>query len=107
MLYLDGMNDEALPRLLPTGRCWCGCGTDTPNGSFFTRGHDKVAEAAFLALRYQGSVAQLLQAHGFDADRSVTAAAADEPDCSWDRCPTCRYPGNATSIANHRRRAGH
>lgn len=51
-------------RLLPTGECWCGCGTETPVGSFFAAGHDKVAEAAVILLEY-GGVAEFLIHHGF------------------------------------------
>lgn len=51
-------------RLLPTGECWCGCGTDTPVGSFFVAGHDKVAESAVILLEY-GGVPEFLVKHGF------------------------------------------
>lgn len=51
-------------RLLPTGECWCGCGTETPVGSFFASGHDKVAESAVILNEY-GSVPAFLVAHGF------------------------------------------
>jgi hypothetical protein len=51
-------------RLLPTGECWCGCGTETPIGSFFAAGHDKVAESAVILLEY-GGVADFLVRHGF------------------------------------------
>jgi len=54
-------------RLLPTGECWCGCGTETPIGSFFAAGHDKVAESAVI-LTYYGGVPELLVAHGFGPD---------------------------------------
>ncbi len=33
-------------RLLPTGTCWCGCGTETARGAFFAVNHDRIAEAA-------------------------------------------------------------
>ena len=51
-------------RLLPTGQCWCGCGEETPVGSFFRQGHDKLAESAIIAIRY-GGVAGLLDTHGY------------------------------------------
>ena len=41
-------------RLLPTGMCWCGCGQETPRGSFFLTGHDKRAEAAVILVEYGG-----------------------------------------------------
>lgn len=51
-------------RLLPTGECWCGCGTETPIGSFFAAGHDKVAETAVILTHY-GGVSEFLVAHDF------------------------------------------
>jgi len=51
-------------RLMPTGECWCGCGEQTPVGSFFKQGHDKRAEARLIRLVY-GSVAGFLDAYGF------------------------------------------
>jgi hypothetical protein len=51
-------------RLLPTGQCWCGCGEETPVGSFFRQGHDKLAESAIIAIKY-GGVAGLLDSHGY------------------------------------------
>lgn len=51
-------------RLLPTGECWCGCTTVTPEGNFFHPGHDKTAESAVIAVRY-GSVAEFLVDHHF------------------------------------------
>ena len=51
-------------RLLPTGECWCGCETETPIGSFFAAGHDKLAESAVILTNY-GGVPEFLIAHGF------------------------------------------
>ena len=51
-------------RLLPSGECWCGCGAETPVGSFFAAGHDKVAESAVILTKY-GGVPEFLTAHGF------------------------------------------
>lgn len=53
-----------MPRLMPTGECWCGCGTQTKAGSFFAPGHDKRAEAHVTKTVY-GSVASYLDAHGY------------------------------------------
>lgn len=96
-----------LPRLIPTGTCWCGCGAETGRGSFFARGHDKVAEAALLAVRYDGSVAQLLHDFGYSPGRSVTAEAVRSGD--WEPCPKtgCEYVGAPASIRVHRKRYGH
>jgi hypothetical protein len=95
------------PRLLPTGTCWCGCGEEVALGAFFARGHDKVAEAALLAARYDGSVARLLRGHGYDADHSVTADAVQSG--TWERCNRsgCNYAGAPASVRNHRGKVGH
>lgn len=76
-------------------------------GAFFARGHDKVAEAALLAARYDGSVAQLLRGHGYDADHSVTADAVRSG--VWERCSHsgCNYAGAPASVRNHSAKAGH
>jgi hypothetical protein len=95
------MTRSELPRLIPTGTCWCGCGEEAGRGAFFARGHDKVAEAALLAVRYGGSVPQLLHKHGYGPGRSVTADAVELG--GWQRCPQsgCRYVGAPASITNH------
>lgn len=49
---------------MPTGQCWCGCGTELGVGSFFAQGHDKTAESAVILTRY-GSVPAFLDEHGF------------------------------------------
>jgi len=51
-------------RILPTGVCWCGCGSDARVGSFFAAGHDKVAEAAVILTRF-GGVPEFLVEFGF------------------------------------------
>lgn len=96
-----------LPRLIPTGTCWCGCGRQVGLGSFFAQGHDKVAEGALLAAHYGGSVAQLLHGHGYGPGHSVTAAAVSAG--AWEPCPrdTCDYVGTPTSVRIHLRRTGH
>jgi hypothetical protein len=71
-------------RLLPTGQCWCGCGADTPVGSFFVAGHDKRAESAVILVEF-GGVAEFLYAMGYG--------------------PSGKNPGNAlTSWRNDSRR---
>ncbi|MEU9218963.1 hypothetical protein AB0D47_20705 [Streptomyces sp. NPDC048376] len=95
------MTEETPQRLLPTGTCWCGCGAETGIGSFFTRGHDKIAEAAFIAARHGGSVARLLADNNFgpDAEVSVRAAALAS---GWIECPLgCGYAGAPASVRNH------
>lgn len=92
------------PRLIPTGKCWCGCGKDVGLGKFFAAGHDKIAEAALMALKYEGSVAQLLHAHGYGSHHSVRHAAVADPECSWQSCADCDYSGAPASIANHRKK---
>ncbi|GAB3660802.1 hypothetical protein [Glycomyces tarimensis] len=86
-------------RLLPTGTCWCGCGLDTGIGSFWVRGHDKIAEGALIAARYENSVAQMLKDHGYGPDASVRAAAVEAG--YWGTCPSCDYTGTPASIRSH------
>lgn len=94
------MTDETPQRLIPTGSCWCGCGTETGIGSFFARGHDKIAEAALMKAEYGGTVPQLLAAHGYGPDKSVTEAAVRK---GWIHCsvPGCSYVGAEASVRNH------
>ena len=101
------MTSISLPRLIPTGTCWCGCGQSAGIGSFFARGHDKVAEAALLAAHYGGSVPQLLHKHGYGPGRSVTDDAIEAG--LWVRCPAhgCNYAGMPASITLHRKKNGH
>ncbi|MGW7630548.1 hypothetical protein ACWGKO_16660 [Streptomyces griseoincarnatus] len=90
-------------RLIPTGTCWCGCGQDANIGKFFTQGHDKVAEAALMAVRYDASVPRLLAEHGYGPDNSVRNAALTEG--GWKECPHgCGYVGAPTSVRNHVRK---
>lgn len=96
------MTEDTPQRLLPTGFCWCGCGDTTSIGSFFARGHDKTAEAALLAVRYESSVARLLDHHGFGPGKSVLEAAVDEG--GWEECQLCHYAGAPLSIRNHMRK---
>ncbi|ONI68268.1 hypothetical protein BWI15_35200 [Kribbella sp. ALI-6-A] len=60
-----------------------------------------------LATRYEGSVAQLLHGHGYDADHSVTNDAVRSG--GWERCPGggCNYAGTSASVRNHRAKAAH
>lgn len=101
------MTSNQLPRLIPTGTCWCGCGAETGIGSFFARGHDKVAEAALLAVEYGGSVPQLLHANGYGPGHSITAKAVETG--AWGTCPRsdCDYVGAPASIRNHQKKTGH
>lgn len=94
-------NDES-PRLIPTGKCWCGCLADVALGKFFARGHDKTAEAALLAIRYESSVARLLHHHGFGPDESVLDEAVRVG--GWEICPHCEYAGAPASVRNHIRK---
>ncbi|MFH9765224.1 hypothetical protein ACH4N4_30175 [Streptomyces microflavus] len=96
------MEDETPQRLLPTGSCFCGCGNTTAIGSFFSRGHDKTAEAALLAVRYDSSVARLLDHHGFGPNESVLDAAV--ADGGWKICESCGYAGAPASVRNHTRK---
>lgn len=87
-------------RLLPNGFCWCGCGREVGLGRFFAAGHDKIAEAALMAVSYEASVPRLLAEHGYGPGNSVTEAAVTEG--TWERCPRgCGYTGAPASIRNH------
>ncbi|MET9759150.1 hypothetical protein ABZ016_08855 [Streptomyces sp. NPDC006372] len=97
------MTTMPLPHLTPIGTCWCGCARKVGPGSFFAPGHDKVAEAALLAVEYGSSVAQLLHAHGYGPGHSVSTRAVSEG--VWQRCSSCDYAGTRASIANHTKRA--
>ncbi|MGV9943902.1 hypothetical protein [Streptomyces sp. NPDC003401] len=96
------MTAKPLPHLTPTGTCWCGCTKKVGAGSFFAPGHDKVAEAALLAVEFGSSVAQLLHAHGYGAGHSVSGRAVSEG--VWQKCASCDYVGAPASIANHARK---
>ena len=54
-------------RVLPTGECWCGCGTEVPRGAFFVTGHDRKADSMLIRMEY-GGVAEFLAAKGFAPD---------------------------------------
>lgn len=93
-------------RLIPTGTCWCGCEKEVGLGKFFAPGHDKVAEAALIAIKYGSSVPEFLHTHGYGPHHSVSGAAVDAG--VWEECRECSsepgYRGTAESIANHRRK---
>lgn len=101
------MTNLDLPRLIPTGTCWCGCGNETGIGSFFAQGHDKIAEAALVAAEYGGQVAQLLHKHGYSPGRSVIHEAVSRN--KWVSCPKagCWYKGAEASVNGHRRKYSH
>jgi hypothetical protein len=96
------------PRLIPTGNCWCGCGREVGLGKFFAAGHDKIAEAALVALRYEGSVPHFLHAHGYGPHHSVTADAVADTNTGWVECNQCTtkpgYRGTTESVRNHQRK---
>ncbi|MFI9465771.1 hypothetical protein [Streptomyces xiamenensis] len=90
-------NDDT--RLIPTGTCWCGCGAQVSLGKFFAPGHDKVAEAAILAVLYEGSVARLLHDHGYGPHHSIRDKAVR--DGIWVTCEKCTYSGAPASVRKH------
>ena len=53
-----------MSKLIPTGDCWCGCGTEVSRGAFFAPGHDKTAESAVIKVVYN-TVPEFLERHGF------------------------------------------
>jgi hypothetical protein len=86
-------------RLIPTGKCWCGCDQDTARGAFFLQGHDKRAEAALVAIEYHGSVAELLHRHGYGPGRPITRDAVSEG--VWSECTYCGFAGGSVSVRAH------
>ncbi|MGW1354854.1 hypothetical protein ACWCQE_37170 [Streptomyces sp. NPDC002409] len=86
--------------VVPTGRCYCGCRAEVGFGRLFAAGHDKIAEAAYLAAHHNGSVAELLAHKGYGPDSPVIEAAIANSD--WERCEHCDvYVGAPASIRNH------
>ena len=51
-------------RLIPDGKCWCGCGGDATIGKFFLPTHDRKAESMVIKMHY-GSIAHFLNALGY------------------------------------------
>ncbi|MFE9859020.1 hypothetical protein [Streptomyces sp. NPDC005780] len=82
-----------------TGRCYCGCDTEIGFGRLFAAGHDKVAEAAYLAVHHNSSVAELLVSQGYGPDNPVVDAAVAKG--GWQKCEHCDYKGAPASIRNH------
>ena len=90
------------PRLIPTGFCWCGCGKEVGLGKFFAQGHDKIAEAAYMAVHHEASVARLLADTGFAPSDKETIRDAALDRGGWEECPRgCGYAGAPASITNH------
>jgi len=52
-------------RVLPTGKCWCGCGGETERGSFFLKGHDKKAERGLRELLGWKDIPAFLNAYEY------------------------------------------
>ncbi|CAL9378450.1 hypothetical protein [Streptomyces sp. enrichment culture] len=97
------MTTKSLPHLTPTGTRWCGRAKKVGTGSFFAPGHDKVAEAALLAVGYGSSVAQLPHGHGYGPGHSVSTRAVSEG--VRRKCSACDYVGAPASIAHHAKKA--
>ncbi|WP_406078789.1 hypothetical protein OG337_29220 [[Kitasatospora] papulosa] len=95
------MSTKSLPE--PNGTCWCGCREIPGYGRRFAPGHDKTAEAAYMAAHHDGSVAQLLHDKGYapGGDKGTVRQAALDRG-GWQLCPRgCGYAGAPASIANH------
>src|SRR5687768_5469277 len=93
---------DPIPRLIPTGACWCGCGHEATIGAFLARGHYKKAEADLLRVLYPGGVAELLYRHGFCTHRSVDDYAVEQGVRT--RCPECDITGTEAGILRHRKK---
>jgi hypothetical protein len=87
----------------PTGFCYCGCGKSVGYGRYFAAGHDKTAEAAFLAIHHQGSVAQMLHAHNYGPEENSSVTKAAVTAGFWKKCPSvdCIYRGSQESVNVH------
>ncbi|MFE3381665.1 hypothetical protein, partial [Streptomyces anulatus] len=82
---------------------FCGaCGSHSGVLFFSPPAHDKVAEAALIAVEYGGSVAQMLHAKGFGPSHSVTHKARE--DAGWEECERCGYIGAPASMRNHEKK---
>src|SRR5690349_9894488 len=69
-----------MARVLPMGKCFCGCGETTERTAYFVPGHDKRAEAKVVKDEY-GGVLELLTAHGYGAEgRDPTAGIREGMD---------------------------
>ncbi|MFH8760318.1 hypothetical protein [Streptomyces atroolivaceus] len=79
--------------------CYCGCRATIGYGRTFAAGHDKIAEAAYMAVHHNGSVAELLISQGYGPDNPVTDAAVATG--KWKKCEHCDYKGAPESIRNH------
>ncbi len=97
LTYGDVMTTEPLPLLTPTGTCWCGCAKKVGVGSFFAPGHDKVAEAALLAVEYGSAVAQLLHAHGYEDAGTPCSVRARAYGRWWASRRATGHPGRRKS----------
>ncbi|MFJ3929041.1 MULTISPECIES: hypothetical protein [unclassified Streptomyces] len=96
-------------RLAPTGTCWCGCGAEIGRDAFFAQGHDRLAEAALMAVRYDDSIARLLAEHDFGPQGRTTIRQAALDSGYWEQCPDagCPYVGTPEDVGEHRRVADH
>jgi hypothetical protein len=61
---MGSIQEVATAKVLPTGECWCGCGSETSIGAFFVSGHDRRAEAAVVKAEYE-NVPTFLVRHGY------------------------------------------
>ncbi len=72
------MNNQPMKdgkRIMPTGKCWCGCGKETKGlGTYFLQGHDTVAMRRTVLKRF-GGVPQFLMAYGEEPGGSGQVAS--------------------------------
>jgi hypothetical protein len=99
--------DDELPKLIATGMCWCGCGTNVGSGSYFAPGHDKQAEALLLAVEFGGSVAQMLHRFGFGPQHSLQDYAVKVHRAERCGAADCDYVARPDAVAAHRKNRGH
>ena len=59
--------------MVPTGKCWCGCGK--PTDGFWRPGHDRKAETALLEIVYgDGTTVDRLARLGYGPDNSIISS---------------------------------
>jgi hypothetical protein len=61
--------------VIPTGTCWCGCGTAPQPGAFFMSGHDRRAAQVIIA-EFFGSTANFVAAFGRAPTDDLSALSA-------------------------------
>jgi hypothetical protein len=93
------------PIPLPTGSCFCGCGTPTNLGAYWAQGHDKKAEADMNSLHHGDQVVQRLVDLGYGPDgknlQEETLRTGTRELCGHPGCAATGKPGSE-GLRRHR-----